>query len=236
MKIGSGKPVVGATLVVARSRHQPVFISLCGLHNAMVIPNAAKRSEESRISRYRSRAIRNTFYFLPLPAISAPSAVSPTPLELTNKNTCTTLSTSGHTPHNFTITRRIRRNTTECDTFWKSSPIDSRSPCLHWPLSIAQRSPHNFTITREMQQNATECTLSEKISQIDRCFALPRIDPSQSLVGAAQRSNLCKGFRMRQCKGRGVNMPMNRLPDRPKLAQDFCSRRPAGIVLDSLIV
>ena len=77
MKIGSGKPVVGATLVVARSRHQPVFISLCGLHNAMVIPNAAKRSEESRISRYRSRAIRNTFYFLPPPAISAPSAVSP---------------------------------------------------------------------------------------------------------------------------------------------------------------
>ena len=77
MKIGSGKPVVGATLVVARFRHQPVFISLCGLHNAMVIPNAAKRSEESRISRYRSRAIRNTFYFLPPPAISAPSAVSP---------------------------------------------------------------------------------------------------------------------------------------------------------------
>ena len=115
MKIGSGKPVVGATLVVARSRHQPVFISLCGLHNAMVIamktgsgkpavgatlvvarsrrqplfiplmwpdkaiviPNAAKRSEESRISRYRSRAIRHTFYFLPPPAISAPSAVSP---------------------------------------------------------------------------------------------------------------------------------------------------------------
>ena len=28
MKIGSGKPVVGATLVVARSRHQPVFIPL----------------------------------------------------------------------------------------------------------------------------------------------------------------------------------------------------------------
>ena len=76
MKIGSGKPVVGATLAVARFRHQPVFISLCGLHNAMVIPNAAKRSEESRISRYRSRAIRNTFYFLLPPAISASSAVS----------------------------------------------------------------------------------------------------------------------------------------------------------------
>ena len=37
MKIGSGKPVVGATLVVARSRHQPVFIPLCGLCKAMVI-------------------------------------------------------------------------------------------------------------------------------------------------------------------------------------------------------
>ena len=30
-----------------------------------------------KISRYRSRGIRNTFYFLPPPAISAPSAVSP---------------------------------------------------------------------------------------------------------------------------------------------------------------
>ena len=38
MKITSGKPVVGATLVVARSRHQPVFIPLCGLRKAMVIP------------------------------------------------------------------------------------------------------------------------------------------------------------------------------------------------------
>ena len=37
-KIGSGKPLVGATLVVARSRHQPVFIPLCGIHMAMVIP------------------------------------------------------------------------------------------------------------------------------------------------------------------------------------------------------
>ena len=49
MKIGSGKPVVGATLVVARPRRQPIFIPLCGLHKAMVIPNAAKRSEESKI-------------------------------------------------------------------------------------------------------------------------------------------------------------------------------------------
>ena len=38
MKIGSCKPVVGATLVVARPRRQPIFIPLCGLHKAMVIP------------------------------------------------------------------------------------------------------------------------------------------------------------------------------------------------------
>ena len=42
MKIGPDKPVVGATLVVARPRHQPVFIPLCGLRKAMVIPNAAQ--------------------------------------------------------------------------------------------------------------------------------------------------------------------------------------------------
>ena len=42
MKIGTDKPVVGATLVVARPRRQPVFIPLCGLHKAMVIPNAAQ--------------------------------------------------------------------------------------------------------------------------------------------------------------------------------------------------
>ena len=41
MKIGSGKPVVGATLVVARSRRQPIFIPLCGLRKAMVIPAKA---------------------------------------------------------------------------------------------------------------------------------------------------------------------------------------------------
>ena len=42
MKIASDKPVVGATLVVAHPRHQPVLIPLCGLHKAMVIPNAAQ--------------------------------------------------------------------------------------------------------------------------------------------------------------------------------------------------
>ena len=45
MKTGSGKPVVGATLVVARSRHQPVFISLCGLCKAMVIPAKERHPE-----------------------------------------------------------------------------------------------------------------------------------------------------------------------------------------------
>ena len=49
MKKGSGKPVVGATLVVARPRRQPIFIPLCGLHKAMVIPKAAKRSKESKV-------------------------------------------------------------------------------------------------------------------------------------------------------------------------------------------
>ena len=41
MKAGTGKPVVGATLVVARSQRQPVFIPLCGLRNAMVILRSA---------------------------------------------------------------------------------------------------------------------------------------------------------------------------------------------------
>ena len=31
MKTGPVKPVVGATLVVARPRRQPIFIPLCGL-------------------------------------------------------------------------------------------------------------------------------------------------------------------------------------------------------------
>ena len=51
MKIASGKPVVGATLVVARPRRQPIFISLYGLHKAIVIPNA-ERSEESKVHPY----------------------------------------------------------------------------------------------------------------------------------------------------------------------------------------
>ena len=42
MKIGHVKPVVGATLVVVRSRRQPVFIPLCGLRKAMVIPSVAR--------------------------------------------------------------------------------------------------------------------------------------------------------------------------------------------------
>ena len=50
MKIGTDKPVVGATLVVARSRRQPVFIPLCGLRKAMVIPSAA-RNLKSMITR-----------------------------------------------------------------------------------------------------------------------------------------------------------------------------------------
>ena len=50
MKIGTDKPVVGATLVVARSRRQPIFIPLCGLHKAMVIPSEA-RNLKSMITR-----------------------------------------------------------------------------------------------------------------------------------------------------------------------------------------
>ena len=41
MKIGSGKPVVRATLVAARSRHQPTFISLMWSDKAIVIPRSA---------------------------------------------------------------------------------------------------------------------------------------------------------------------------------------------------
>ena len=50
MKIGSGKPVVGATLVVVRSRRRPVFIPLCDLRKAMVIPRCA-RNLKSMITR-----------------------------------------------------------------------------------------------------------------------------------------------------------------------------------------
>ena len=54
MEIGSGKPVVGATLVVARSRHQPGFIPLCGLCKAIVIPSVA-RNLKSITARLDSR-------------------------------------------------------------------------------------------------------------------------------------------------------------------------------------
>ena len=37
-KIDSGKPPVGATLVVARSRRQPTFNHVCDLPKAMAIP------------------------------------------------------------------------------------------------------------------------------------------------------------------------------------------------------
>ena len=53
MKIGSGKPVVGATLVVARSRRQPVFIPLCGLRNAMVILRSAATKNLQSLPRRR---------------------------------------------------------------------------------------------------------------------------------------------------------------------------------------
>ena len=60
-KIGTGKPVVGATLVVARSRRQPIFISLMWPDKAMVIP--AKQDLCKTLS--------------PLSATSALSAVNP---------------------------------------------------------------------------------------------------------------------------------------------------------------
>ena len=53
MKIGHVKPVVGATLVVARSRRQPVFIPLCGLRNAMVIPRSAATKNLQSLPRRR---------------------------------------------------------------------------------------------------------------------------------------------------------------------------------------
>ena len=158
MKIGSGKPVVGATLVVARSRHQPVFISLCGLHNAMVIPNAAKRSEESRISRYRSRAIRNTFYFLPLPAISAPSAVSPDAPRIDKQER---LYYAFHKRSHTAQLYKNKANTTKYDgmrhTLENLSDLQSLTLPPLAPLDRSAK-PHNFTITREMQQNATKCS------------------------------------------------------------------------------
>ena len=181
MKIGSGKPVVGATLVVARSRHQPVFISLCGLHNAMVIamktglcglpganpfsmwpdiviPNAAKRSEESRISRYRSRAIRNTFYFLPLPAVSTPSAVSPDAPRIDKQER---LYYAFHKRSHTAQLYKNKANTTKYDgmrhTLENLSDLQSLTLPPLAPLDRSAK-PHNFTITREMQQNATKCS------------------------------------------------------------------------------
>ena len=69
MKIGHGKPVVGATLVVARSRRQPVFIPLCGLRNAMVIlRSAATKNLQSlprRADRGRQNEIATMIRFLP---------------------------------------------------------------------------------------------------------------------------------------------------------------------------
>ena len=56
MKTGSGKPAVGATLVVARSRRQPVFILLCGLRKAMVI----LRSEATKNLQSLPRRGRDT--------------------------------------------------------------------------------------------------------------------------------------------------------------------------------
>ena len=53
MKAGPGKPVVGATLVVARSRRQPVFIPLCGLRNAMVILRSAATKNLQSLPRRR---------------------------------------------------------------------------------------------------------------------------------------------------------------------------------------
>ena len=67
MKIGPDKPVVGATLVVARPRRQPVFVPLCALRKAMVIPSAARNLKSSP---NKTRPIRNTLcslFFLRVP-------------------------------------------------------------------------------------------------------------------------------------------------------------------------
>ena len=56
MKTGSGKPAIGVTLVVARSRRQPVFILLCGLRKAMVI----LRSEATKNLQSLPRPGRDT--------------------------------------------------------------------------------------------------------------------------------------------------------------------------------
>ena len=59
MKIGHVKPVVGATLVVARSRRQPVFIPLCGLCNAMVILRSAATKNLQSLPRRADRGRQN---------------------------------------------------------------------------------------------------------------------------------------------------------------------------------
>ena len=70
MKIGHVKPVVGATLVVARSRRQPVFIPLCGLRNAMVIPRSAATKNLQSLPRRADRGRQNEIATMiqPLPS------------------------------------------------------------------------------------------------------------------------------------------------------------------------
>ena len=75
MKIGHGKPVVGATLVVARSRRQPVFIPLCGLCKAMVILRSAATKNLQSLSPPTER--------LPI-AISPPFQVNPSSYRTTS--------------------------------------------------------------------------------------------------------------------------------------------------------
>ena len=59
MKIGSGKPVVRATLVVARSRHQPTFISLMWSDKAIVIPRSAATKILQSLPRRADRGRQN---------------------------------------------------------------------------------------------------------------------------------------------------------------------------------
>ena len=59
MKIGSGKPVVRATLVVARSRHQPTFISLMWPDKAIVIPRSAATKILQSLPRRADRGRQN---------------------------------------------------------------------------------------------------------------------------------------------------------------------------------
>ena len=54
MNIGSGKPVVGATLVVARSRRQPIFISLMWPDKAMVILSVAESKNLKCLSQHKA--------------------------------------------------------------------------------------------------------------------------------------------------------------------------------------